>query len=112
MLGLTHQAAAGVMLRDFGHGAAHVDVDDVGAELFDDRRRVGHLFGVAPEDLNGDRPLFFGVLRVFQRPIDAARTEPFRADHLGDDEAATAVPLHQTAECRVGHAGHGRDRKR
>ncbi len=111
MLGLAHQAATGVVLRDLGDGASHVDVDDVGAELLDDGAAVGHLLGVAPEDLNRDRPLFLGVLRVFQRAIDAA-DQALRADHLGDDEAAAAVALHQAAERRVGHARHGRDRKR
>ena len=99
------------MLRDLRHRAAHVDIDDVGAELFDDLRGRRHLFGIAAEDLNRDRPLLLGVLRVLQRPVDAA-DQPFRADHLGDDEPAAAVPLDETAEGAVGHAGHRRDGKR
>ena len=56
-------------------------------------------------------PLFFGVLGVFERPIDAA-DEAFGAHHLGDHEAAAAVALDQPAERRVGHAGHRGDGQR
>ena len=69
---LAHQAAAGVVLRDLRHRAAHVDVDDVGAHLFDDARGFGHLGGLAAEDLNRDGPLFLGVFGVLERAIDAA----------------------------------------
>ena len=64
---------------------------------------------IAAEDLNRDRPLFFGVLGVLERAIDPAH-ESFGADHLGDDEPAAALALHETAERRVGHAGHRRQR--
>ena len=40
------------------------------------------------------------------------RTSPSELHHLGDDEAAAAVPLDETAKRRVGHAGHRRDRER
>ena len=76
--GLAHQAAAGVVLRDLRHRAAHVDVDDVGADAFDDLRGFRHLRGVAAEDLNRNRPFFFGVFGVLERPIDAAH-QPFGA---------------------------------
>ena len=108
MLGLAHQAAAGVVLRDLRHGAAHVDVDDVGAHAFDDLRRRGHLRGIAAEDLDRDRPLLLGVLGVLERAIDAAH-EPLGRHHLRDDEPAAAVALDQAAKRRVGHAGHRRD---
>ena len=108
---LAHQAAAGVVLGDLRHRAAHVHVDDVGAHAFDDLRRRGHLLGIAAEDLDGDRPLFFRVLGVLERPIDAA-DEALGAHHLGDDQPAAAVPLDQAAERRVGHAGHRGDGER
>ena len=111
MLRLAHEAAARIVLRDLRHRAAHVDIDDVGAELFDDLRGRRHLFGIAAEDLNRDRPLLLGVLRVLECPIDAA-DEPLGADHLGHHETAAAMALHETAEGRVGHAGHGGDRER
>ena len=106
-----HQAAPGVVLRDLRHRASHVDVDDVGADAFDDLRGRRHLFRIAAEDLNRDRPLFFGVLRVFERAIDPAH-QPLGAHHLADDQTAPALPLHETAECRVRHARHRRERKR
>ena len=50
---------------------------------FDDLRRVSHLLGIATEDLDRDRPLFFGVFRVLQRAVDTAdqtlRTRPSRS---------------------------------
>ena len=49
MLGFLHEAAAGVVLRDLRHRAAHVDVDDVGAHAFDDARGFGHLVGSPPK---------------------------------------------------------------
>ena len=76
-----------------------------------DLRRFRHLPGVAAEDLNRDRPFLLGVLRVLERPVDAA-DQPFRADHLRDDEPAAAVPLDEAAEGAVGHAGHRRHGKR
>src|SRR5262249_38239631 len=108
MLGLSHQAAAGVVLRYLRHRASHVDVDDVGAHAFDDLRGGRHLLGIAPKDLNGNWTLLVRVLGVLERAVDAAQ-QALRADHLGDDEAAAAVALHETAECRVGHARHRRD---
>ena len=111
LLRLAHQAAAGVVLRDLRHRTAHVDVDDVGAHALDDLRGCRHLVGIAAEDLNRDRPFFFRVLGVLERPVDAAH-ESLRADHLGDDEAAAAVALDEASERRVGHARHRGYRER
>ena len=108
--GLAHQAAAGVVLRDLRHRAAHVDVHDVGAHALDDLRRRSHRCRVAAEDLDRDRPLWLRELGVLERAIDAAH-EPFRAHHLGDDEAAAAVTLHEPAEGGVGHARHRGNRE-
>src|SRR5690606_28964678 len=91
--------------------APHVDVNDVGAEILDDARRLGHLDRVTAEDLDGDWALFLGVLRVLERTVDAAH-EPFGADHLGDDKAAAALALDQPAEGAVRHPGHGGDGER
>ena len=111
MLGLAHQAAAGVVLRNLRHRASHVDVDDVGAAGFDNLRGGGHVRGIAAEDLNGDRPLLFGELEILERAADAAH-ERLRRHHLRDHQAARAMPLHEAAERRVGHAGHGGDAHR
>ena len=105
--GLAHQTATGVVLRNLRHRTSHVHVDDVGAHAFDDLRGGGHLLRIAAEDLDRDRALLFGVFREIERPIDAAH-QPLGADHLGHDETAPALPLHEPAECAVGHAGHGR----
>src|SRR5262249_53973139 len=61
-------------------------------------------------DLDRDRPLLWRVLRVLERPVDAA-DETFGAHHLGHDQATAAVALDQTAERRVGHARHRSDRE-
>ena len=111
VLGLAHQAAAGVVLRDFRHRAAHVDVDDVGAHAFDDLRGIGHLLRIAAEDLDRDGTLFLGVLGVLERAIDPAH-ESLGAHHLGDDQAAPAAALHQAAEGGIRHARHGGERER
>ena len=108
---LAHEAAARVVLGDLRHRAAHVDVDDVGAHLLDHARRFGHPRRLAAEDLDGDGPLLFGVLGVLERAIDAAH-QPLAADHLGHDEAAPTLALHQAAKRGVGHTRHGRDDKR
>ena len=108
MARVAHQRAAGVVLRDLRHRAAHVDVDDVGAHALDDAGSISHLCGIAAEDLDGDRPFFLGVLGVLERAVDAP-DEPFGADHLGDDQTAAPLALHQAAKRGVGHAGHRRD---
>ncbi len=109
--GLAHQAAPGAVLRDLRHRAAHVHVDDVGAELLDHLRGIGHLLRIAAEDLDRDGPLLLGVLRVLERPVDPAH-QALGAHHLGDHQAAPAVPFHQAAKRRVRHARHGRDGER
>ena len=73
--GLAHQAAAGVVLRDLRHRAAHVDVHDVGAEPLDDLRGFGHLLGIAAEDLDRDRPLLLGV-SAYSSVRSIPRTRP------------------------------------
>ena len=109
--GIAHQAAAGLVLRNLRHRAPHVDVDDVRAHAFDDASGLGHALGIAAEDLDRDRTLFFGVLRVLERAIDAAN-QALAAHHLGHDQAASALALHQAAEGGVGHAGHRRHDER
>jgi hypothetical protein len=93
------------VLRDLRDRTPHVDVDDVRSHSFDNAGRLRHLVGVAAEDLNRDRPLLLGVLRVLQRAIDAAH-EPFAADHLSHDESTATVAFHQPAKCGVGHPRH------
>jgi hypothetical protein len=96
------------VLRNLRNRASHVDIDDVGAQSFNDLRRIGHLFWVAAKNLNRYGALLLGVLSVFERPINPAY-EPFRAHHLGDDKPASAMTLHEAPEGGVRHAGHRRD---
>ena len=109
--GLTHQAATGVVFRDLRNRAAHVDIDDVGAELFDDASGVGHLRGITAKDLNRDGPFFFCVFRVFQGPIDAA-DQALAAHHFRDDETTTTLPFDEPAKRSIRHPRHWRDDKR
>ncbi len=99
------------MLRDLRHWASHVHVNDVGAHAFDDLRGVSHLDGIAPENLDRNRPLLLGVFRVLQRAADAA-DQPFGRDHFGHDQAAAALSLHEAAKRGVCHARHRRHHKR
>ena len=111
MRGLAHQAAPGVVFGDLRHRATHVHVDDVGAQTFDDLGSLGHRDRIAAENLDGYRPLFFGVFGVLERAIDPPN-QPLGADHLGDDQSAAPLPLDQSAERGVGHARHRGDDKR
>src|SRR5687768_2146117 len=108
MLRIAHQAAAGVVLRNLGNGASHVDVDDVGAHAFDHLCGRRHPGGITAEDLNRDRALLLRIFRVLERPVDSA-DEALRGHHLGHHETTATLPLYQPAEGSVGHAGHRRD---
>ena len=109
MRGLAHQAAAGVVLRDFRDRTSHVDVDDVSAHAFDDLRGIGHHERVAAEDLNGDRPLLLRIFGVLERAADPAH-QALGRNHLSDDEPAAAVAFHEPAECGIRHARHRGER--
>ncbi len=111
MIRLAHQAAACIVLRDLGHGATHVHVDNVRAQPFHYLRGISHLLRIAAENLDRDGALFFGVFGVLERAIDAAH-EAIGTDHLGDDEPAASVALDETAKRRIRHAGHGRHDER
>ena len=72
VFGLAHQATTRVVLRDFWHRTAHVDIHDVGSHAFHHSSGFGHPLRVAAENLNRYGTLFFGVLGVFERPVDTA----------------------------------------
>ena len=111
VVGLAHQAAAGLMLGNLGHRAAHVHIHNIGAHRFDNLGRRRHLGRIPPENLDRDRPLFRRVLGVFQRAVDAS-DQSFRADHLGHDEPAPTMTLDEPPERGVGHPRHRRNAER
>src|SRR5262249_42198600 len=67
-----------------------------------------YLLWTAGEMVMGDGSYFGGILDELKRSPDTAY-EPLRADHLGDDQTTSTVPLDQPTERRVRHARHGSD---
>ena len=71
-VGPSQQLRAGARLADLADGAAHVDVDQVGAGLGCDRRRRAHHLGVVAEQLDRDRVLA-GWIRSSSRIVRSLR---------------------------------------
>ncbi len=91
--GLVEQGRTGAGLRHFAHGAAEVDVDEVGARRLDHPRRVGHRARLGAEDLDRQRMLVGGDAQVAERLLVPV-LDPGAADHLRADETGTeTAPL-------------------
>ncbi len=104
-LGILEQGRSGARLRHLPHGAAKVDVDDVGAGGFDHARRLGHHGGLRPEDLDGERVLVGGDEQIAERPLVLV-LQTGAAHHLRADESSSetaALP----AKCLHADARHG-----
>ena len=105
---IVEQRRAGAGLRHLPHGAAEVEVDEVGACCFDHPRRLGHRAGFRAEQLDRERMLVGGDTEVSERSLVAV-LDPGAADHLGADEAcaeAASLPperLHADARHRGEH---------
>jgi hypothetical protein len=105
---IREQRGPGGHVAHFLGRAAHVDVDDLGAEIHVGARRAGELDRVAAGDLHRDRA---GLARVIEAQARLARGgEPgARGDHLGDRERG-AEAAGEAAERTIGDAGHGSDK--
>ena len=103
---VAHQRRALALAGDLRHGAAHVEVHDVGAEDLAALGRAREEVGVLAEELHRERPLLrivggdgigMGMVREERRGV-----------HLfGGREAAAAFP-HDQPERRIGDARHRR----
>jgi len=96
----TRQGVAHLLRR-----AAHVDVDDVGAEAGVVARRLRQHRGIGARDLHRDRAGLAAVVQAQARLARLAQLGP-RRHHLGDGQRR-AEPARQPAEGAVGDAGHG-----
>ena len=70
-VGIVQQRRACAGLRHLLHGAAEVDVDQVGARLLDHARRLGHRLRLGAEDLDGEGMLVGGDAQVAERTLVA-----------------------------------------
>ena len=102
---VAQQGGARRHLADLLGRAAHVDVDDVGAEVEVEARRLGHGRGVGPDDLHRDGP---GLAAVVEAPagLAGAPQAGVGGDHLRDGEPRPQAPAELT-ERPVPHPGHG-----
>jgi len=102
---IPHERGALALGGDLGHGTAHVEVHDVGAERLAALRGAHQELGVLAQELHGQRALL-GVVggdRVGMRMVHQQR----RGVHLfRGGQAAAALPRDEP-EGRIGDAGHG-----
>ena len=103
---VTHQAGAVPGVCHFGHGAAHIDVDDVRPGNFGgDGRPLLHAHGVAAEDLGGG-----GVLPLPQlqqgHGLFVLKAQGLGADHLRAGQPRPLLPA-DSPEGRIRHPRHG-----
>jgi hypothetical protein len=109
--GIAEPPCASAATGDLGHPAAAVHVDEGGARLLRDHRRLGQTLGVGAVDLDRrrlvpvlQRDLAAGALAPAEEPLDV---HEFRDAEIGP------VPAAQPAEHRIGHVLHrGEDDRR
>ena len=101
-----HQRSAVAVVDDFGHGTAHVDVDDVGAGMLNgDLSGLCHADRVTAENLYGGGVLAGELLQQRKRLFIVI------AQGLGRDQLRNGVTGAQLgtdlAEGHIRYAGHG-----
>ena len=101
------QGRPGHHVADLLGGAAHVDVDDLGAAVDVVARRFRHHFRHRSGDLHGNRRDLTVVIGPSLR-LGAAVKQRIRGDHLGYGQPRPQL-LAELAERTVRDAGHGRD---
>ena len=105
--GLVEERRAGARLGHLAHGAAEVDVDEIGAGGLHHPCRLGHRARLGAEDLDRERVLVAGDAEVTECALVPV-LDPGAADHLGADESgAEAATL--AAERLHADAGHRRE---
>ena len=110
-VGVVEERRAGAGLRDLPHGAAEVDVDDVGARGRDHARRLGHHRRIGAEDLDRERVLVRADAQVAERPLVPV-LDPCAGDHLRADEpgAEAAALAAKGLDADAGHRGQDEPR--
>ena len=68
----------------FGNPAAHIDVHDFRAHVFDEARALGHCFGIVAEELHRDRTFALAPVQhaegAFIAVLNGLAADQFRAD--------------------------------
>ena len=105
MIEIAHQRRAGLAAGDVARGAAHVDIDDVGAGGFGDARAFRHPMRFAACELNDVRP-YPGRL-ASQNRHRPAMDEIVAGGHFGNDEAGAKRGC-EPPKRRVGNPRHRR----
>ena len=109
-LRILEQRRAGAGLRHLAHGAAEVDVDDVGAGVLDHPGRLGHDGGLRAEDLHRQRGFVARDAEVAERALVAV-AQARAAHHLRADEPGSEAPA-LAPEGLHADARHGREHDR
>ena len=107
-LGVGEELDPGPGPADLPHRAAHVDVDQVGADLGGDRRPGAHRLGVVAEELDRDRVLVGVDPHQLAQGALVSMVQAEARDHLRDREAG-AVALGLEADEPVADPGQGRE---
>jgi hypothetical protein len=103
---VAHEGAARQLARDLACGAAHVDVDDVGAQRLGDARALRHPALLAPGKLYDEGlEVVAGGAPQHRR---ALAHEVLAGNHLGHDQPR-AQAMRELAERQVRHPRHGRE---
>src|SRR5436309_1011515 len=105
-LEVSHERGPGAPFENLAGGTAHVDVDQVGAQLLDELGGVAHAHRIGAVDLDGEGPLFFVEVHQGSGAF-AAPGEGLGGDELHTDHSHAPDPLQDAAEVLVGDPGHG-----
>ncbi len=106
MVEIAHQGRARQLARHLARRAAHIDVDDVGAQLLGRPRALPHPARLAADKLYDER-LAVGARSLAPR-LEARRRQLLAGDHLGYDQTSP-VAQRQPPERGVGDPRHGRE---
>ena len=98
---VAHQRRAGVTVHHLFHRAAEIDVDDGGAAIGVELRRLGHHRGLATGELHRHRLLVMFAFRHRQRAA-AFADHRLAGDHLRHHQPG-AEGFDQTPERQIGH---------
>ncbi len=102
---VAHEGRALALAGDLGHGAAHVEVHDVGAQDLAALGGPRELVGILAQELHGERPLS-GIVGGDGVGVRVPGQERGGVHLLRGGEPAAALPRDEP-EGRVGDAGHG-----
>ena len=106
---IAHQRRPTGLARHFARRTAHVDVDDLGAQIDSDPRAFRHPLRLAAGELHHERPEAFAdclAQHVSPRPDQLGARH-----HLRNDQPGAQI-LRQPAERQVRHARHRRQQHR